>query len=55
MPAPQSYLDPSGMGYRAEVDDEEEEQYRRQLADHSKRGYYGNHGSQPTKYRDTEL
>ncbi|XP_032873991.1 tight junction protein ZO-2 isoform X1 [Amblyraja radiata] len=55
MPTPHSYLDPSGMGYRAEVDDEEEEQYRRQLADNSKRGYYGNHGSQPTKYRDTEL
>ncbi|XP_062905141.1 tight junction protein ZO-2a isoform X2 [Mobula hypostoma] len=53
-PAPQSYLDPSGFGYRAE-DDEEEEQYRRQLADHSKRGYYGQHGPHTTKYRDTEL
>ncbi|XP_041420123.1 tight junction protein ZO-2 isoform X3 [Xenopus laevis] len=31
--------------------DEEEEEYRRQLADQSKRGYY----SQPSKYRDTEL
>ncbi|XP_053152760.1 tight junction protein ZO-2 isoform X3 [Hemicordylus capensis] len=31
--------------------DAEEEEYRRQLADHSKRGYYG----QPSRYRDTEL
>uniref|UniRef100_A0A8C5Q7C3 Tight junction protein ZO-2 n=1 Tax=Leptobrachium leishanense TaxID=445787 RepID=A0A8C5Q7C3_9ANUR len=31
--------------------DEEEEEYRRQLADQSKRGYY----AQPSKYRDTEL
>lgn len=31
--------------------DDEEEDYRRQLADQSKRGFY----SQPTKYRDTEL
>uniref|UniRef100_UPI00398ED1E7 tight junction protein ZO-2a isoform X1 n=2 Tax=Pristiophorus japonicus TaxID=55135 RepID=UPI00398ED1E7 len=49
-PPSQSYHDPSGASYSAEND--EEEQYRRQLADHSKRGYYG---SQPTKYRDTEL
>ncbi|XP_051875155.1 tight junction protein ZO-2a isoform X4 [Pristis pectinata] len=54
-PPSQSYLDPSGIGYRGEDEEEEEEQYRRQLADHSKRGYYGQHGSQPTKYRDTEL
>ncbi|NXE52315.1 ZO2 protein, partial [Casuarius casuarius] len=32
-------------------DAEEEEEYRRQLSDHSKKGYYG----QPTRYRDTEL
>uniref|UniRef100_A0A674GFI8 Tight junction protein 2 n=1 Tax=Taeniopygia guttata TaxID=59729 RepID=A0A674GFI8_TAEGU len=31
--------------------DAEEEQYRRQLADHSKKGYYG----QASRYRDTEL
>ncbi|KAJ6669565.1 hypothetical protein lerEdw1_000114 [Lerista edwardsae] len=31
--------------------DAEEEDYRRQLSDHSKRGYYG----QPSRYRDTEL
>ncbi|XP_063311130.1 tight junction protein ZO-2 isoform X2 [Pelobates fuscus] len=31
--------------------DDEEEQYRRQLADQSKRGFY----AQPSKYRDTEL
>ncbi|XP_029468686.1 tight junction protein ZO-2 isoform X2 [Rhinatrema bivittatum] len=31
--------------------DAEEEEYRRQLADQSKRGYYG----QPSMYRDTEL
>ncbi|XP_069481875.1 tight junction protein ZO-2-like isoform X2 [Ambystoma mexicanum] len=31
--------------------DVEEEEYRRQLADQSKRGYY----AQPSKYRDTEL
>ncbi|XP_059830705.1 tight junction protein ZO-2a isoform X4 [Hypanus sabinus] len=54
-PAPQSYLDPSGFGYRVEDEDDEEEQYRRQLADHSKRGYYGQHGPHTTKYRDTEL
>uniref|UniRef100_I3MGU6 Tight junction protein 2 n=1 Tax=Ictidomys tridecemlineatus TaxID=43179 RepID=I3MGU6_ICTTR len=30
---------------------EEEEEYRQQLAEHSKRGYYG----QPARYRDTEL
>nr|XP_009509425.1 PREDICTED: tight junction protein ZO-2 isoform X3 [Phalacrocorax carbo] len=32
-------------------DAEEEEEYRRQLSDHSKKGYYG----QPSRYRDTEL
>lgn len=32
-------------------DAEEEEEYRQQLAEHSKRGYYG----QPARYRDTEL
>lgn len=32
-------------------DGEEEEEYRRQLSDHSKKGYYG----QPPRYRDTEL
>ncbi|XP_005352134.1 tight junction protein ZO-2 isoform X4 [Microtus ochrogaster] len=31
--------------------DQEEEEYRQQLAAHSKRGYY----SQPSRYRDTEL
>ncbi|XP_074984848.1 tight junction protein 2 isoform X5 [Caretta caretta] len=31
--------------------DAEEEDYRRQVSDHSKRGYYG----QPSRYRDTEL
>uniref|UniRef100_A0A8C3VD20 Tight junction protein ZO-2 n=1 Tax=Catharus ustulatus TaxID=91951 RepID=A0A8C3VD20_CATUS len=31
--------------------EEEEEEYRRKLADHSKKGYYG----QPSRYRDTEL
>ncbi|KAL6092452.1 hypothetical protein STEG23_022798 [Scotinomys teguina] len=31
--------------------DPEEEEYRQQLAAHSKRGYYG----QPSRYRDTEL
>nr|XP_042706546.1 tight junction protein ZO-2 isoform X7 [Chrysemys picta bellii] len=31
--------------------DAEEEDYRRQLSDNSKRGYYG----QPSRYRDTEL
>ncbi|NXS60213.1 ZO2 protein, partial [Brachypteracias leptosomus] len=30
---------------------EEEEEYRRQLSDHSKKGYY----AQPSRYRDTEL
>ncbi|KAM5299653.1 tight junction protein 2 isoform 3-T3 [Ctenodactylus gundi] len=34
-----------------ESDPEEEEQYRQQLAEHSKRGYYG----QAARYRDTEL
>ncbi|XP_069817966.1 tight junction protein ZO-2-like isoform X2 [Dendropsophus ebraccatus] len=42
-----SYLDKRG-SYGS---DEEEEDYRRQLSDQSKRGFYG----QPTKYRDTEL
>ncbi|KAM5194774.1 tight junction protein 2 isoform 2-T2 [Mantella aurantiaca] len=42
-----SYLDNRG-SYGS---DEEEEDYRRQLADQSKRGFY----SQPSKYRDTEL
>ncbi|XP_048383104.2 tight junction protein ZO-2-like isoform X4 [Stegostoma tigrinum] len=51
-PPSQSYRDPSGAIYS---DEDEEEQYRRQLADHSKRGYYGQHVVQPTKYRDTEL
>ncbi|NWU94900.1 ZO2 protein, partial [Upupa epops] len=32
-------------------DAEEEEEYRRQLSDHSRKGYYG----QPSRYRDTEL
>lgn len=31
--------------------DAEEEEYRQQLAEHSKRSYFG----QPAKYRDTEL
>ncbi|KAM8803802.1 tight junction protein 2 isoform 4-T4 [Rhynchonycteris naso] len=31
--------------------DVEEEEYRQQLSEHSKRGYYG----QPSRYRDTEL
>ncbi|XP_069332538.1 tight junction protein ZO-2 isoform X8 [Eulemur rufifrons] len=31
--------------------DAEEEEYRQQLSEHSKRGYYG----QPARYRDTEL
>ncbi|XP_006834971.1 PREDICTED: tight junction protein ZO-2 [Chrysochloris asiatica] len=31
--------------------DTEEEEYRQQLSEHSKRGYYG----QPARYRDTEL
>ncbi|NWI15231.1 ZO2 protein, partial [Crypturellus soui] len=38
---------PGGYG----SDAEEEERYRRQLADHSRKGYYG----QPSRYRDTEL
>ncbi|XP_075684000.1 tight junction protein 2 isoform X2 [Rhinoderma darwinii] len=42
-----SYLDKRG-SYGS---DEEEEDYRRQLSDQSKRGFY----AQPTKYRDTEL
>uniref|UniRef100_A0A803YKT6 Tight junction protein 2 n=1 Tax=Meleagris gallopavo TaxID=9103 RepID=A0A803YKT6_MELGA len=32
-------------------DGDEEEEYRRQLSDHSKKSYYG----QPSRYRDTEL
>ncbi|XP_078070079.1 tight junction protein ZO-2a isoform X2 [Mustelus asterias] len=54
-PPSQSYHDPSGAVYSHEDEDEEEQQYRRQLADHSKRGYYVQQQSQPTKYRDTEL
>ncbi|XP_019410637.1 PREDICTED: tight junction protein ZO-2 isoform X2 [Crocodylus porosus] len=46
-PPSRSYLDNRG-SYGS---DAEEEEYRRQLADHSKRGYYG----QPSRYRDTEL
>ncbi|KAM4710379.1 tight junction protein 2-like isoform 2-T2 [Discoglossus pictus] len=42
-----SYLDKRG-SYGS---DDEEEEYRRQLADHSKRGFY----APPNKYRDTEL
>ncbi|XP_063769980.1 tight junction protein ZO-2 isoform X1 [Pseudophryne corroboree] len=42
-----SYLDKAG-SYGS---DEEEAEYRRQLADQSKRGFY----AQPSKYRDTEL
>uniref|UniRef100_A0A1W7RCI5 Tight junction protein 2 n=1 Tax=Agkistrodon contortrix contortrix TaxID=8713 RepID=A0A1W7RCI5_AGKCO len=46
-PAVKSYLDnPGTYGI-----DAEEEDYRRQLFDQSKRGYYG----QPSRYRDTEL
>ncbi|XP_072373506.1 tight junction protein ZO-2a isoform X5 [Scyliorhinus torazame] len=51
----QSYHDPSGAVYSVEDEEELEEQYRRQLADHSKRGYYAQQAPQPTKYRDTEL
>lgn len=39
------------VAYGSDAEEEEEEQYRRQLADHSKKGYYG----QPSRYRDTEL
>uniref|UniRef100_A0A8C6YF92 Tight junction protein 2 n=1 Tax=Naja naja TaxID=35670 RepID=A0A8C6YF92_NAJNA len=46
-PAVRSYLDNTGI-YGS---DAEEEDYRRQLSDQSKRGYYG----QPSRYRDTEL
>ncbi|XP_066460293.1 tight junction protein ZO-2 [Eleutherodactylus coqui] len=46
-PAAWSYLDKKG-SYGS---DEDEEDYRRQLSDQSKRGFY----AQPTKYRDTEL
>ncbi|XP_070794732.1 tight junction protein ZO-2 [Pituophis catenifer annectens] len=46
-PAVRSYLDNPGVY----GDDAEEEDYRRQLSDQSKRGYYG----QPSRYRDTEL
>uniref|UniRef100_A0A8D2DRQ4 Tight junction protein 2 n=1 Tax=Sciurus vulgaris TaxID=55149 RepID=A0A8D2DRQ4_SCIVU len=42
------YQDARG-SYGSDV--EEEEEYRQQLAEHSKRGYYG----QPARYRDTEL
>ncbi|XP_075064750.1 tight junction protein 2 isoform X2 [Mixophyes fleayi] len=42
-----SYLDKGG-SYGS---DEEDAEYRRQLADQSKRGFY----AQPSKYRDTEL
>ncbi|XP_074021749.1 tight junction protein 2 isoform X4 [Numenius arquata] len=42
------YLDNRG-SYGSDA--EEEEDYRRQLSDHSKKGYYG----QPSRYRDTEL
>ncbi|XP_060156852.1 tight junction protein ZO-2 isoform X7 [Globicephala melas] len=41
------YQDPRG-GYGS---DAEEEEYRQQLSEHSKRNYYG----QPSRYRDTEL
>ncbi|XP_007936562.1 tight junction protein ZO-2 [Orycteropus afer afer] len=41
------YQDTRG-GYSS---DAEEEEYRQQLSEHSKRGYYG----QPARYRDTEL
>lgn len=41
------YQDPRG-SYDS---DAEEEEYRQQLSEHSKRGYYG----QPSRYRDTEL
>ncbi|XP_029775903.1 tight junction protein ZO-2 isoform X1 [Suricata suricatta] len=41
------YQDPRG-SYSSDV---EEEEYRQQLSEHSKRGYY----SQPSRYRDTEL
>ncbi|XP_044121870.1 tight junction protein ZO-2 isoform X1 [Neovison vison] len=41
------YQDPRG-SYGS---DAEEEEYRQQLSEHSKRGYYG----QPSRYRDTEL
>ncbi|XP_044128735.1 tight junction protein ZO-2-like isoform X1 [Bufo gargarizans] len=46
-PAAWSYMDKRG-SYGS---DEEEDDYRRQLSDQSKRGFY----AQPTKYRDTEL
>ncbi|XP_042303177.1 tight junction protein ZO-2 isoform X1 [Sceloporus undulatus] len=46
-PPARSYLDKQG-SYGS---DAEEEDYRRQLADKSKRGYYG----PPSRYRDTEL
>ncbi|NWX95872.1 ZO2 protein, partial [Nothoprocta ornata] len=38
-------------GSDAEEDEEEEEEYRRQLCEHSRKGYY----AQPARYRDTEL
>ncbi|XP_058513394.1 tight junction protein ZO-2 isoform X2 [Ochotona princeps] len=37
--------------YQDGSDTEEEEKYRQQLSEHSRRGYY----SQPARYRDTEL
>ncbi|XP_054842415.1 tight junction protein ZO-2 isoform X1 [Eublepharis macularius] len=46
-PPARSYLDKQG-SYGS---DAEEEDYRKQLSDQSKRGYYG----QPARYRDTEL
>uniref|UniRef100_A0A4W3I2L7 Tight junction protein 2a (zona occludens 2) n=1 Tax=Callorhinchus milii TaxID=7868 RepID=A0A4W3I2L7_CALMI len=52
-PPSQPYHDPNRGSYSTE--DDEEEEYRRQLADHSKRGYYTQYGAQTTKYRDTEL
>ncbi|KAI1239939.1 Tight junction protein ZO-2, partial [Lamprotornis superbus] len=48
-PPVRPYLE-NRVSYGSEAEEEEEE-YRRQLADHSKKGYYG----QPSRYRDTEL
>uniref|UniRef100_A0A8C5UJ87 ZO2 protein n=1 Tax=Malurus cyaneus samueli TaxID=2593467 RepID=A0A8C5UJ87_9PASS len=48
-PPVRPYLE-SRVSYGSDAEEEEEE-YRRQLADHSKKGYYG----QPARYRDTEL
>ncbi|XP_067171412.1 tight junction protein ZO-2 isoform X2 [Apteryx mantelli] len=47
-PPTRPYLEKQG-SYGSDA--EEEEEYRRQLSDHSKKGYYG----QPSRYRDTEL